>query len=441
MAMLQLPFFDVNSIAPFIRMLSIIMLPIGVLMLLYGYKLFKFFLAFIGFVFGFLIGFVVGSFTGEPIIPGLLGGLLCALLFYVLYKIGIFVLGMIIGVFIGGLLMMISNAAEPAIIIIFAITGGIFALILEKFLIILFSSYQGASIVVSGLGWIFYPEYFFRSFALMTRDLNAYTNFSATIFLLTLILMIIGILYQYQAIPNRLDKHMPDFVKNKVADDPDESPGFDNKFEKKPQYDEVRNEVPISAYSHIKVPTDNNFENKITEINPSSGTFDSVQKSVFPSQRNQKDISIQNLKPYSQGNSSYNHEIISPVSVNNQYLTDIKESTNVTDFPFQLEVLTGPQQGHVLLIKGLHNGKYFTSTIGREISDSKNHIHISDPHHHVSRYHGEFAYRDQVCYVRSLSQTNPLLLNDNELNKTVFEPIQNHDILKMGNIHLRVILQ
>lgn len=423
--MFQIPSIDFGFIEPFLKLISIISLPFGVLLLFYGYRFFKFLIALLGFFIGFAIGFAIGSITGEPFIPAILGGILCALIFYALYKIGIFVLGMIIGFLIGALIMAASNDFEPAILIGFAIMGGVIALIVEKFLIILFSSYQGSTIIVSGLGWIFYPEFFYRS---LSGNINDYLNYSIYYFLFVFILSIIGILYQYQVIPNTFDR----VFSNSNNTDNERSSNL-NRSNNKEIY---RNEVTLakSQSRHVERENYRKITDKTTTEYPSGigSTYTSHDQFTDVTKRSHSAPSFLPLnKEHKQKEL---HNSTDDTNVSRGQIPDAKL------IPIELETISGLHQGQTYSVQGLFNGKYYTATIGREKLSVYNHIFIYDPDYLISRLHGEFALKEGIVYLRKLSQTNPLILNNLSLSKSTFEPLQNNDIIKMCNVILRVKL-
>ena len=128
---------------------------IGLVNCLFGYRIFRFIIALWGFVFGAVVGSLVGMAfydSAGGIIGAIVGGLLCAVLAYVLYFVGIFLLG----AGLAALLCSVGFAAggqQPLILVLVpaAIVGGILALILQKLLIILATSFGGAWTVATGV--------------------------------------------------------------------------------------------------------------------------------------------------------------------------------------------------------------------------------------------------------------------------------------------------
>jgi hypothetical protein len=125
-----------------------------------GYRIFRFVLAFFGFVFGALfVGAAMGSDqTLWMIGASLLGGLVGALILFAAYFVGVALIGAGIG---AGLAMMIWAALnrEPGIwpVVILAVIGAIGALAVQRHVIIVATAFAGAQTAVVGavelMGW------------------------------------------------------------------------------------------------------------------------------------------------------------------------------------------------------------------------------------------------------------------------------------------------
>ena len=408
----------IQEILPFIRILSIILIPFGVLLLLYGYKLFKIFIAFIGFIFGFALGAVIGALADQIILMGILGGALGALLFYLLYKIGIFLLGFAAGSFLGILLAAISGELEPFIWLIMAIAGGIFALFIEKVIIVTISSYQGASIIVSGFTWLFYPEFQYILYSLI-NNFDAYISYLSTQILITLILMVVGILYQYEYISNKADKYLPEAIRNKVAD---------NTSKTSDRTDDNIDSEPLQPVTPDIISTDKSSDGQIY-VNPVEYKYSGYTPETQLSKPHAEIELKEDFK-------NFEHKIATETN-NNSF--NLNTNHNSIKLPVCLVALSGSNAGLRLPLFGVRKNDYYAATIGRQYSDRANHIQIDESNLHISRIHAEIALKDDFCYIRRLSETNPLYLNSVEINDSVFQPIKDQDIITMGNIQIRVL--
>lgn len=425
-------FIDFDFILPYIRFFSILMIPFGILFLLYGYKLFKFFLAFIGFFIGFGIGAGIGALSDQLFITGLLGGILGALVFYALYKIGIFFLGVVIGGLIGLILMAMAEEMQPALLLIFSIGGGIFALYVEKAIIILFSSYQGASIVITGVSWLFFPEYQLRVYSRIFVDFESYLGLASTQMLLSLILTVIGVLYQYGRIPHKADQYLPGSIRKKVKDQAEiDSDSADEK-------EKVTREKSVTAYekiNNVDSPTSTvSFSNTLASTFSSLGTW--INSFARNTERIIGKISDRLFKLFHHTSSSSEMYIQSNSTIPSDRFGSIE---NYLKFPIQLKIKNDDRTFLVDSVIGVNQGGYHTATFGRAYVDSSHHVQIKDPERHISRFHGEFALKEGVCYVRRLSDINPLWLNGEEVGKDVFKLIKQGDVIQTGNVQMVII--
>ena len=124
----------------------------GVLFCFYGYRMFDVILAVLGFtVFGILVGTLVFQVTGHKVVAvtaGVVGGILGAFFLILLYFIGVFLLGAVFGILLAAL---ISGGTVPYMLLLGAVIGGIFAVICQRFFIIVATSFLGGWGIVSGI--------------------------------------------------------------------------------------------------------------------------------------------------------------------------------------------------------------------------------------------------------------------------------------------------
>ena len=137
---------------------AIVAIVIGLLNCFFGYRLFKIILGIWGFIAGAILGAgIATTLSGElwvAILAGLVGGILGAVLFVLLYFVGIFLLGAGLGFLLGVAIASTFNLGGPTQWIIagvLAIVGGIVAVIVQKFMIILSTAFGGAAMTVGGI--------------------------------------------------------------------------------------------------------------------------------------------------------------------------------------------------------------------------------------------------------------------------------------------------
>lgn len=128
---------------------------LGVLICFFGYRMFRFVLAIVGFIIGasFVAGFGFTLTDGKEIVVILIaavaGGLIVGALFLFLYSAGVFLIGAIFGILLfSGIIGFVNSNTNPILYILPALVGGILALLLQKFMIILITSFTGAWVSV-----------------------------------------------------------------------------------------------------------------------------------------------------------------------------------------------------------------------------------------------------------------------------------------------------
>jgi len=141
-----------------INFLSIV---IGLVTCFLGYRVFKLYLALIGFLIGYFFGAIMGGwFSGGgtigPFIGGCFFGLVVGGIAFGMYLIGIFLMG---ASFSAGALAVILTTMgvkhEFIILVIIGILGGIVAVRLQRFFVIMCTAFSGAWGAVVGFVSIF----------------------------------------------------------------------------------------------------------------------------------------------------------------------------------------------------------------------------------------------------------------------------------------------
>lgn len=137
----------------------------GLMICLFGYRIFRFLLAVMGFLVGAsLSAAVVLVFTQESVlsltkgsdflvilIAGLVGGFILAIMLLFLYSAGVFLLGALFGIAIFSAITALTDIhSELFLYVISALVGGILTLFIQKFMIILITSLTGACMAVIG---------------------------------------------------------------------------------------------------------------------------------------------------------------------------------------------------------------------------------------------------------------------------------------------------
>lgn len=131
---------------------------VGLASCFYGYPLFRIFLILTGLIYGYLLGqsWSAASHPGMSLAVGLGAALVLAVFAYPLWSIGVFVLGATLGAMILLFLGIALNASQTVLIglgVIGAAAVGLLFYHVRDLLVMLTSAFNGASLVVFGLGW------------------------------------------------------------------------------------------------------------------------------------------------------------------------------------------------------------------------------------------------------------------------------------------------
>jgi len=433
---------DFGFLGEFYRWFFVLLIPAGVILLFYGYRLFKLFLALIGFIFGLSIGVIAGHLLGEPVIIGLLSGILGAFLLYVLYKIGIFILGFVIGIIISSLLTLVASAEfHPAVFLLSGLFCGIAALFIEKGIIVTISSYQGAAFTVTGFAWLVYPDYMYQYYNLLFTEPQLILSNIVIQFLITIILTVVGILYQYKIIPNSLDRFMPGSFESKKEFDK-EPKRSDKNFQKSeeipPAKEKERKDEPIPE-SPVSETSFNERKNSDLGFTSIAKFFTKCHESISSASARMNTFFRGSFMKNSMASArSVNESAIRRITTEFRNVKSAYSSSHIK-IPLLLHILNGPEQGTYIEIFGKDKGTYYSTTIGREASNERHHIKLSDPDNYVSRYHAELAMKDHRFFIRNLSHTNVLLLNGIEVGTVQFMPLHSGDVLELAYVKVEFL--
>ena len=190
-----------NLPAEYLNLINGLSVIIGLIYCFLGYRIFKFILGLTGFLIGgALVGGVAYAISQQEvtgILMGVVGGALGAALLVALYFVGVFLLGAVLGGGLGFLLAALAGGSpEPAILIILAIIGGVVALFVQKFMIIVTTAFSGAFNVVIGVAY-------FATGAVDLTNLERFIRYGGTRLYVTLLcglaLGVAGVIVQYKS--------------------------------------------------------------------------------------------------------------------------------------------------------------------------------------------------------------------------------------------------
>ncbi|MCX7012224.1 MAG: TMEM198/TM7SF3 family protein [Candidatus Sumerlaeota bacterium] len=144
------------------EMLSLIVacsVAVGVVQCFFGYRVFKLVLALVGFLLGGTLAGACGYALSDgeaaiAVIAGVIGGAIGSALMVALFFVGVFVMGALLGYVLGMVLSGVGGSSpEPAVLLSLAVIGGIVAIIFQKLMIILTTSFGGSWMVVTGIAY------------------------------------------------------------------------------------------------------------------------------------------------------------------------------------------------------------------------------------------------------------------------------------------------
>ncbi|MEM2345840.1 MAG: DUF4203 domain-containing protein [Archaeoglobaceae archaeon] len=168
----------------------VVLVAIGLLLCFAGYRIFKFYIAFIGFIIGFILSHYFSPYIEVPFLPFIMG-VIFAIVFWKIYRAGLFITGALAG-------YMLSDSLLPGkFIYAYSLAGffGILILFLEKFLVILITAFLGSTAIVLATYLVITGDLYIL-FAVDPKILLSVAFSSPLLFLLWLVLGVIGIASQ-----------------------------------------------------------------------------------------------------------------------------------------------------------------------------------------------------------------------------------------------------
>lgn len=108
--------------------------------------------------------------------------------------------------------------------------------------------------------------------------------------------------------------------------------------------------------------------------------------------------------------------------------------------PGQFIVLSGRDRGKPIRVAGFPTPEGSIVTIGRdEVAGERAYAHIQLDLQTVSRKHAELIFRDKKLYIKNLSETNPTLVNEEEITPGSEKEIAFESEVRVGELKLKYI--
>jgi hypothetical protein len=146
---------------------------VGLLECFFGYRVLKVVLALVGFAIGSATAYGVAKLAGQPdstaVIVGVISGLVGAGLLVLFYFAGVFILGAGFGLALAvvvGQAFGIQGPAMTGLAVGMALVGGILALVIQKLLVIIATSFGGAATAVNAVRLLFTDQAAFANLGL-----------------------------------------------------------------------------------------------------------------------------------------------------------------------------------------------------------------------------------------------------------------------------------
>ncbi len=205
-----------NDIALPTNALVGLLIAIGAIQCLYGYRAFKVVLVLVGFILGYALAFTaidtMFHHKYAAFFVGMVAGVVAGSLINNVYLIGVFVVSALFGGAVALQLYAIAGEhPEPTMLFIFALLGGLLALFFQKLMIILATALSGAWGVVAGIAWFATAAINPVSIASVQKVFRAEDAQGYIIVACWLVLGIIGVLFQYQRLPGMKAGYTSDY--------------------------------------------------------------------------------------------------------------------------------------------------------------------------------------------------------------------------------------
>ena len=139
---------------------AIIAILIGMLSCFQGYRFFRTVLALVGFIvgFSFAVSFIPSDEVFLRVVVGLGGGFVGAFIFNWLYVFGVIVAGAILGATLVTTVLLAFNVQNNTVLgaatLVGLIAGSIIALLLNKWIIVVSTAFNGAAIILYGVSLV-----------------------------------------------------------------------------------------------------------------------------------------------------------------------------------------------------------------------------------------------------------------------------------------------
>jgi hypothetical protein len=182
---------------------GILIILFGIVNCFFGYVYFRLLLGVWGFFMGGALGISLAS-DGAPIVvlaAGLIGAIIGALLIYLLFRVGVLLIGALLGYALTAALLAALGINENIFVLSLggAATFALLALFMNRVFIIVLTAFSGASAIITGVSLLLDAERITRAFAERRfAPVSAETPLIVGVF--WLLLAVAGIIIQYRSL-------------------------------------------------------------------------------------------------------------------------------------------------------------------------------------------------------------------------------------------------
>lgn len=135
--------------------MAALVIGLGAITCFFGYRFLRLFLVVLGFIVGFFIGTSLVPDGGQgTLLAGVILGVIAAIIFYFLYMIAFVLAGASLGLTVATVVaenLELDPTVVPLVLVAGAIIGGIIAIFVTRYIIMLGTAFSGAGLIITGV--------------------------------------------------------------------------------------------------------------------------------------------------------------------------------------------------------------------------------------------------------------------------------------------------
>lgn len=182
---------------------GILIILFGIVNCFFGYIYFRLLLGIWGFFMGGALGLSLVSDSAPVVVlaAGLIGAVLGALLIYLLFRVGVLLIGALLGYALTAALLAALGVNENILLLalVGAVIFGVLALVMNRAFIIVLTAFSGASALITGASLLLDAERITTAF-IERRFAPVFEDTPLIVGLIWLLLAVAGIVVQYRSL-------------------------------------------------------------------------------------------------------------------------------------------------------------------------------------------------------------------------------------------------